>query len=230
MSRTERFFSNQYRENVILDDGSEVGLRLVQPEDKRLFVEGFARLGPQSRYRRFFSPKKRLSERELSYLTELDGEMHFALAAVRRNAAGAEEGLGVARFVRFAGEPEVAEPAVAVIDDMQGRGLGRILLARLTAAARERGVEQFRCSVLADNAPMMALLADDETVHVRPGDDGVVEVEMILPHVRLTRPTGVRQTALYRLLTMAAAKVARLLRASSWLEPEAGPSDGPPET
>jgi hypothetical protein len=48
-------FDERYLERAKLEDGTEVLLRLVGPEDKALIMEGFARLSPQARYRRFFS-------------------------------------------------------------------------------------------------------------------------------------------------------------------------------
>src|SRR6476619_2159467 len=115
-------------ELVGLKDGSSVLVRRVTAADQGLFVDGFARLSDESRYRRFLAAKKRLSDDELAFFTELDHHGHEALGAVDP-ATG--EGLGVARYVRDPARYEIAEAAVAVIDDWQGRGLGRVLLERL---------------------------------------------------------------------------------------------------
>lgn len=154
-----RRFDRRYVEDLVLADGTRVRLRLLTPEDKELLRGGFAALSLRSRYRRFLTSKVRLSDRELAYLTELDHEQHFALGAIAIDEAGGQSGVGIARFVRSAGQPEIAEPAVVVVDRLQGRGLGRILCERLAEAARERGVRAFRCEVLASNTPMRALIA-----------------------------------------------------------------------
>ncbi len=153
-----RRFDSQYAEEVVLTDGTRVLLRLLRPTDKELVRGGFAALSLRSRYRRFLTSKVRLSDRELAYLTELDHERHFALGALCVDSAGKESGVGIARFVRSAEQPDIAEPAVVVIDRLHGRGLGRILCERLAEAARERGVRAFRCEVLASNSPMRALI------------------------------------------------------------------------
>jgi len=195
-------FDSHWTEQVTLADGREITLRLVRPEDKDLFVEGLARLSDESRYRRFFTHKTSLSTGELRYLTELDGERHFALGALERDPAGATRGVGVARFVRLQ-DPHVAEPAVAVVDACQGKGLGKHLLLRLCAAATERGVHTFRAEVLPDNEPILALLRSlSSDVETRWKDDLLV-VDMTLPEVALDHqpheaPHG---HVLYRLLS-----------------------------
>jgi GNAT superfamily N-acetyltransferase len=147
-------------EDVVLDGGTRVRLRPVRPEDKPKFVAGLARLSEESQYLRFFTSKAKFTDAELRYLTEVDGVNHFAIAAARVQDDGSEgDGVAIARFVRLADEPDVAEPAIVVIDEMQGHGLGRLLMERLIEAAVERGVKRFRSDFLAINRPMKELLA-----------------------------------------------------------------------
>ena len=166
----------------MLQDGSRALVRTIRPEDKALLREGFDRLSPESRYRRFLGAKSRLSEQELRYLTEVDGTHHFAIGAARLDdAAQIVEGLGIARFIRLAEAPEIAEAAVAVVDPAQGIGLGGILLRRLVEAAIERGVTRFRCVVLASNDPMRHLL-EGLGLEVSEGHDGdLLLVDVPLP-------------------------------------------------
>jgi GNAT superfamily N-acetyltransferase len=59
---------------------------------------------------------------------------------------------GVARFVRDPGDPEQAELAVTVSDELQGMGLGRALGAALGDVAKSLGVRRFTASLMGTNA------------------------------------------------------------------------------
>jgi GNAT superfamily N-acetyltransferase len=152
-------YDDGYRETTTLPDGTPVVIRLVGPADRELLRRGFDDLSPASRYLRFFGAKSDLSDDELAHLTDLDGIDHFALGAVREGPDGLE-GLGVARFIRDPANPELAEAAVTVKDAVQGLGLGTLLLTRLAAAARERGVTRFSGEFLAANERVRALLEE----------------------------------------------------------------------
>jgi GNAT superfamily N-acetyltransferase len=133
-------------------DGSTIELREVRASDKPAIAEAFARLSPESRYRRFFSARDRLSPSDLRYLTEVDHRDHEAVIAFDRSG----ETVGVARYVRD-DDPHSAEVAVAVVDEWQGKGAGTALLERLTERASECGVERFVALVLQENAEALDL-------------------------------------------------------------------------
>ncbi|HEX2450224.1 MAG TPA: GNAT family N-acetyltransferase [Gemmatimonadales bacterium] len=152
-----RLYDAGYRERVRLDDGTEVLLRLLTPDDTALVVAGFDRLSEGSRYMRCMAGASKLTPADLAHLSGVDQDKHLALAAVRETA-GHEEPAGLAELVRLDGQRDVAEIGIAVVDALQGHGLGRILLQHLIAAARERGVRQVRFEVLSANARMRNLL------------------------------------------------------------------------
>jgi RimJ/RimL family protein N-acetyltransferase len=165
-------------EHVRLHDGSRVLVRRVRPDDRELFVAGFERMSGESRYRRFMSHKKRLSDQELDFFTRLDHDLHEAIGAIDE-ATG--DGVGVARMHRRDDDPEVAEAAVTVVDDWQGRGLGGLLLDRLSARARELGVKRFEASVFTTNRAMLTLFQRVGCTHAHRESLDVTTVDVELP-------------------------------------------------
>jgi len=199
-------YDASFRREVVLSDGSEAVLRAIRPQDKDLLRRGFDALSPESRYARFFSAKIKISETELRYLTEIDGVDHFAIGVVQKKDGHDEEGLGIARFIRDADDPQLAEPALAVVDHAQGKGLGTLLLRHLTAAARERGIRQFHCELLAQNLTMAHLLEEiSPDMSLKNVGIGIIEATVPLPGAGPDRPPHeVRDTAMHRLLAQVA--------------------------
>jgi RimJ/RimL family protein N-acetyltransferase len=142
---------------VVLRDGSRILVRPVHSDDEALLEEGFSRLSAESRRLRFLSDKPRLSPRELRYFTHVDHHDHEAIGA-RDSADG--RGVGVARFIRDPEHPDVAEIAVAVVDEWQRRGVATELLRRLFLRAREEGIRRFTALVADDNDGVTTLLRD----------------------------------------------------------------------
>jgi ribosomal protein S18 acetylase RimI-like enzyme len=107
--------------------------------------------------------------------------------------------VGVARFVRLVDRTDVAEAALVVVDSEQGKGLGRLLLHRLVAAADERGIERFECSVLASNEPMRNLLESLAQPSPTRISGDVITFDFALPELGVPH-----QSSLYQLLRLAA--------------------------
>ena len=136
-----------------LQDGSRIAIRPIEPEDRAALAEGFERLSPESRYRRFFGPIAHLSERDLDYLTLVDHHDHEALVATDADRG---DGVAVARYIRT-GE-RAAEAAIVVADDWQGRGVATVLMQALADRARAEGITRFEAPVLAYNREAIRLL------------------------------------------------------------------------
>ena len=140
-------------------------------------VDAYERLSDESRYRRFLSPHKQLTDAELRYFTEVDHHDHEALVAGDPESG---EWVGVARYVRSPAVPESAEVAVTVIDDWHGCGVGTRLTMELAKRALEEGVTTFTAVVLSDNAMMLNLLGDLGDVRIVSRDGGTVELAVEL--------------------------------------------------
>jgi GNAT superfamily N-acetyltransferase len=156
-----------------------------------------------------------LPDRLLDRLVATDGWKHVAIGAeVASGDPAAAEGLGVARFVRLDDAPDVAEVAVAVVDEKQGLGLGTLLLRALVDAARERGIHRFRAMILGENAAARALVEEvaDKTSVRR--ENGYLVYEIALP-----AEADLGETVLRRLLRLAAGGVQFVFRMIGEHEP-----------
>lgn len=177
-------FEPGYEERVTLSDGDTLLLRAISPRDADKLREGFSRLSPESRYRRFFHFIDHLSDEMVERLTNVDGVKHVAIVALVETPDLKDEiGAGVGRFVCLPELPDVAEMAITVTDDFQRRGIGKILMQRLTQAALERGVRALRADVLAANDPMRSLLEHIGAELVEnDGDVVTYDIPIATPH------------------------------------------------
>ncbi len=159
---------------VTLRDGSTAVIRPVEPEDAGLLVDGFEALSDRSRYARFLTAVPRLPRHWVQELVDLDHRDREALGALDAQTG---DGVGVARYVRLEDDPQEAEFAIAIADDWQGRGLGRILLGELVEAARANGLLRLSGDVLAANDRMLELgRSVGRDAHLGDVHDGVVHL------------------------------------------------------
>jgi GNAT superfamily N-acetyltransferase len=162
----------------MLRDGSAVVIRPVHRTDAGRVADGFARMSNESRRLRFLLPKKALSAAELRYFTDVDHHDHEALGALDSDDG---RGVGISRYVRHADDPQAAEVAIAVIDAWHRRGLGTLLLARLSERARQEGIRHFTGLVSAENVAMLALLSGFGAAVTQVGcESGTCEYELSL--------------------------------------------------
>jgi GNAT superfamily N-acetyltransferase len=166
----------------VLSDGRRVTVRPIRPDDAGALRAAFDRLSPETRYRRFLSGMSKLSDAQLRYLTNVDGENHVALVAIWQTPDLKEErGVGVARFIRLPNDPTVAETAIVVADEMRRCGLGRILLTELSRIAWQKGVRKFCGEVQRSNEPMRHIL-EIIGARVTPTEDTTAfEVDIAAP-------------------------------------------------
>ena len=154
----------------MLTDGGTVHVRPIRPDDAERLVAFHGRLSPESIYYRFFSPKPRLTEREVERFTTVDMVDRVALVALL-----GEDIIAVARFDRW---PQRADAEVAfVVDDLhKGRGLSTLLLEHLVAIARSVGITTFTAEVLPDNRAMLAVFSKAGFELHRRLHEGVVDI------------------------------------------------------
>jgi RimJ/RimL family protein N-acetyltransferase len=145
-----------YVASETLRDGTAVTVRAIRRNDADALLKAFKNLDRESVYRRFFSPKKELTEAELAQLTNVDFSRVVALLVTKQ--AGEDEVLiGGGRYASDGPNSDQAEIAFMTSSDFRGLGIASLILTHLQRIAREAGVQRFEADVLAENQPMLAV-------------------------------------------------------------------------
>ncbi|HET8952089.1 MAG TPA: GNAT family N-acetyltransferase, partial [Solirubrobacteraceae bacterium] len=157
--------------DVVLRDGTTLHVRPVEADDETALLEFLEALSPDSRAFRFMSLGVDL-RKIASNAVEADGAARFGLVAV--GASGAI--VAHAMYVQI--DERSAEVAFAVADELQGHGLGTVLLGLAADAAHRAGIGRFVALVRADNRRMIEVFRESGfPVSVR-ARSGTVEVEL----------------------------------------------------
>lgn len=176
---------------VTLKSGLHLVIRPLHPEDRAQVADGFVGLSDRSKYLRFLTGKGVLSSRGLDKLVDqVDQHDHVALALWWTRTSRDDILLGDGRFIRLPADPECADVAVTIADDIQGEGAGTLMMLALVRRAHEEGIRRFSAIIAPENEASHRMmlragpLLRDEYV------DGVREVEVELaPPVEI--PEGV---------------------------------------
>lgn len=180
-----------------LRDGTPITIRPISPDDREELRRAFRETSATTRYLRFLGFVGELSEKMLTYLTEVDQKNHIALVATLTSPdLKTERGVGVARVIRLHHDAHVAEAAITVADDMQKRGIGSALALELEHAARAAGIHTIRAEVLEGNSAMRAILEGAGAAHVeaRTGS-GTLSYDIAIEPVHPTRIVDVLRGA-----------------------------------
>jgi len=145
----------ELEKKVTLRDGSEVLLRPIKPTDERMEQELLYSLSDRSVYLRFFSSMGAFPHERVQYYTTVDYDEHMAIVAIDENS-GKEQMVGVGRYVKEK-DSDMAELALLVKDNWQGKGLGSVMHQYLEDIARDHNIGGFKAEVLDQNKRALQL-------------------------------------------------------------------------
>jgi RimJ/RimL family protein N-acetyltransferase len=171
-----------HRETVTLRDDTEVIVRPILPEDAPRLQNLFSRLSPESIYFRFLGRPKDLPRAQAERLVNVDYEKRMAFVATC-GTDDVRDIIAVARYAEVEGSPGLAEAGVVVEDRYQKRGLGTILLSRLTQYAREQGVQAFYASVHPANNRILRFIQRSGLPSESRLESGVWEMHVSLEEI-----------------------------------------------
>ncbi len=173
-----RPYPSELEEPVTLGDGRTLQLRPIRPEDEPALHAAFAKLTPEEIRLRFFVAMQRIPHPMAARFTQIDYDREMALVLVEPGLTG--EIFGV---VRIHTDPDLerAEFAVLVRHEVGNRGLGTLLMNRIIAYAKSRGIGEIYGLVLRENRKMLKLSRDlGFAVRVDPDDPAYARVSLPL--------------------------------------------------
>jgi GNAT superfamily N-acetyltransferase len=152
-------------------------LRPASPLDARGVDRLVRGLSTTSSVRRFHSPVRALTPRQLAGIVDVDHRDRETLLALDRR-----EVIGMAQFIAVPSGSRAVEVALVVADRWQRAGLGRILLAEVLAAAAAGGHTMATALVQADNRPMLELIrtAGLPVTHHRSGTTVELLIDLLV--------------------------------------------------
>ena len=138
---------------VTLRPGMKILFRPIKPTDEAMMQELFYSLSEDSIYYRFFHRTQVMPHKKVQRFTTIDYQKEMAIVGVVEEY-GREKIIAVGRY-SLEPESNMAEVALLVHDDWQGRGIGTRLLKYLIQIAKGRKISGFKAQILADNrAPL----------------------------------------------------------------------------
>jgi N-acetylglutamate synthase-like GNAT family acetyltransferase len=141
-----------------LGDGSSYLIRAIRLNDKERIIELFKRLSPESRYLRFAHAISKLPDDFLENILHLDYVTEMALVAVIQSQMGAEEIIGIARYVTPPNQ-DFCEFSLSVSDSHTEHGIGTNLMLDLITHAKENALQEMVGYVLSNNSKMLHLVS-----------------------------------------------------------------------
>ena len=177
--RTEQ--ASQWTET--LADGRRVTIRPIRPDDVQGNAAFLEALSPPSKHFLFLGAISRLSDEQLRRLCDLDysQDMAFVALAADDGSGAPPREVGVCRYAGAGDVAHGAEISVAVADDWQHQGLGKLLLRRLIDYARAHAVPRLYSMDSIYNDRMRKLARQlDFAEHADPQDPRQVIFSLML--------------------------------------------------
>lgn len=133
-----------------LSDGRPICLRTIRPSDEARIREGIAEMSDRSRYLRFFSAFREAPESIVKRLSAVDGHDHIGWGAILLDGQD-YPAIAAAHAIRSQEDTSTGELAIAILDDYQGLGLARTMIAAVLADCVQEDLISLDMQVLGEN-------------------------------------------------------------------------------
>jgi acetate---CoA ligase (ADP-forming) len=165
---------------LILRDGTAAEIRMAQPEDCELMRKFFAGLSSEAKRRRFFGGGYLAEKLLRAFCDPSDPRKQLSLVVTRSSRAGSRI-IATGNYVEI--DENTAEVAMAVDDAFQGKGIGTLLLERLTLLAVRNGFRRFRAVTMSENKQMLDVFLQSGFDCQRKHSEGYVDIDLsVIPN------------------------------------------------
>ncbi len=177
-----RPYPEEYIRDVILKDGTKVLLRPIRPEDEPMWHEHLKHCSKRSIWQRFRYLFKESTHEMATRFCFVDYDRTMAIVA-EIETGGTRQIIGVARLVADA-DHSVAEYAILLADEWQGRGLGNILTDFCFDICSTWGIDRVYAETTVDNQPMQKILRRQNFKQKKASDgEALYEAHMSKRHL-----------------------------------------------
>jgi acetyltransferase len=172
-------YPKQLEEQVRLRNGEQILIRPIKAEDEARHQIFDAALSEEDRYKRYFSQRGKMSHEEMATLTQIDYEREMAFIAVRFDELNEQETLAVVNASVDSDNID-AEFAMVVRSDLQGLGLGKILLQKIIKYQQAKGTTYLTGMTMLSNVGMANLSKKLGFELERDMQEGVINMKLAL--------------------------------------------------
>jgi len=173
-----RPYPEEFVTRAKIEDGSEITLRPIKPEDEPLWLEMLGSCSKESIYSRFRYFFFWQSHDVASRYCYIDYEREMAIVA-EVGSGEKRKIIGIGRLIAEPGRTE-AEYAVLVQDDWQNRGVGGLLTDYCMDIARKWGIKKITAITTTDNPRMTTVFEKRGFKVTRDLESSLVEIEKVL--------------------------------------------------
>jgi acetyltransferase len=136
--------------------GHPLLVRPIRPEDGQHLMDFYAKASPTDMRLRFFMSRREVPHSELARYSQIDYDREMTFVALATASSGEQTMVAEVRAVCDP-DNQLAEFAIQVSSDWQGKGLGSVLLAKLIGYLRGHGTAEVVGQCLRENTAMASL-------------------------------------------------------------------------
>jgi acetyltransferase len=174
-----RPYPTEWERRTALRDGTAILVRPVRPEDEPLYGLFLAGVTARDLRLRFFAPVKEFGHAFIARFTQIDYARAMALIAIEESSG---QMLGVVRLHADANYDR-GEYAILVRSDLQGRGLGYLLMQVIIEYARAEDLKTIEGQVLSENTSMLQMCKElGFEIASDPNDPDTCVVRLAISH------------------------------------------------